>query len=468
MPKAPPTARQTQEPQLWPVVGRHVDALNAIADGLALIHSILRKDVNPAIALHILAVEYTETRSLVSPVRLLAETLLEATSNPHVDAARDAERSTAIEFINAACEQAHFRVTRRARKDVLSDVGQLIHEIGLERHDLRCVLATDPDDKYVIVAERIPSLVAHAWLIEALFQRLEAFVEADESLSLERNASAWFFECWSEGTDDDDPSYTDFPRLIREREWSLVSRDTLSLDEPVISSFTIDQQRDDVPPRQQRLATAYARSTIGIFEIVAIDGLHITIRDIITGDTHRYHEHAAEANPYPGLLILGRMIPLEDDLWLRSPGAMLITPGGDEFRNSLSTSLTQMSETLPTPIALEWLISTAVFGADVPVALLPAPTVTAARAALIAAQETFMDLGLFTDSAVPPTPERMAEQLESPALESFELNVDQPVAEWLMALYEQAAPDTPRPDRQASKRNKQRRPKQQPTRRRKR
>jgi len=182
-------------------------------------------------------------------------------------------------------------------KDVLSDVGRLIHEIGLERHDLQCVLATDSDDKHVIVAERIPSPVAHAWLIEDLFQRLEAFVAADENLSLERNASAWFFDCWSEGTEDGDTSYTDFPRLIREREWSLVSRDTLSLDEPVISSFTIDQEPADVPPRQQRLATAYAQSTIGIFEIVAVDGLHITIRDTITGQTHRYHEHAAEANP---------------------------------------------------------------------------------------------------------------------------------------------------------------------------
>ena len=297
MAKTPSTPPQTHEPDLWPVVGRHLDALNAIADGLALVHSILGNDANPGIPLHILAGEYPETRDLVSPVRLLAETLVDATSNPHVDAARDAERSTAIEFINAARERAHFRATRRARKDVLSDVGRLIHEIGLERHDLQCVLATDSDDKHVIVAERIPSPVAHAWLIEDLFQRLEAFVAADENLSLERNASAWFFDCWSEGTEDGDTSYTDFPRLIREREWSLVSRDTLSLDEPVISSFTIDQEPADVPPRQQRLATAYAQSTIGIFEIVAVDGLHITIRDTITGQTHRYHEHAAEANP---------------------------------------------------------------------------------------------------------------------------------------------------------------------------
>ena len=467
MAKTPPTPRQIHEPQLWPVVGRDLDTLNAIADGLALVHSILGNDANPGIALHILAGEYPETRDLVSPVRLLAETLIEGALNAPVDASRDAERSAAIESIGAAMKRSQFRATRRTRKDVLDDTGQLIHEIGLERHDVQCVLATDRDDRNVIVADRIPPPVAHAWLIENLLQRMEAFVAVDASLSLERNASAWFFECWSEGTGIGDPSYTDFPRRVREQEWSLVSRDTLSLDEPVTSSFTIDQERDDVPPRQQRLATAYARSTVGIFEIIAVDGLYIAIRDTITGQTHRYHEHSVEADPYPGLLILGRMLPLEDDLWLRSPGAMLITPGGGEFRDSLSTSLTQMSETLPTPIALEWLISTAIYGADVPVSILPAPTVTAARATLMAAQETFMELGLFDDIGVPPTPKGMAQQLESPALESFELGVDQPVAEWLVALYEQAALDTSRPG-QAAKRKKHRRAKQQPTRRHKR
>jgi len=468
MAKAKPTPAQTHEPLLWPVVGRDLETLRAIADGLALVHSILGNEANPGIALHILAGESAQTRELVSPVSLLAEILVEVASNARGDGSRDAERSAAIESINAAIERAHFRATRRARKNAFDDAGQLIHEIGLERHDLQCVLATDGDDRHAMVVDRVPSPVAHAWLIESLFQRMEAFVAVDENLALERDASAWFFECWSDGSEDGDPSYTDFPRRVREQEWSLVSRDTLSLDEPVISSFTIDQKRDDVPPRQQRLATAYARSTVGVFEIIAVDGLYVTIRDTITGQTHRYHEHAAEADPYPGLLILGRMIPLQDDLWLRSPGAMLIMPGGDEFRDSLSTSLTQMSETLPTPIALEWVISTAVFGADVPVSILPAPTVTAARAALIAAQKTFTELGLLDTIGVPLTPEGMAEQLESPALQSFELGVDQPVAEWLMALYEQAALDTPQPGAPAAKRKKRRRAKQQHTRRRKR
>ena len=120
MAKAPATPRRTHEPQLWPVVDRHLDTLNAIADGLALVHSILGKDADPRIALHILAGEYPETRDLVRPVRLLAEILVESASNAPVDASRDAERSAAIESINAALKQAHFRATRRSRNDTLA------------------------------------------------------------------------------------------------------------------------------------------------------------------------------------------------------------------------------------------------------------------------------------------------------------------------------------------------------------
>src|SRR6476620_3684099 len=52
MAKAKPTPAQTHEPLLWPVVGRDLETLRAIADGLALVHSILGNDANAGIALH--------------------------------------------------------------------------------------------------------------------------------------------------------------------------------------------------------------------------------------------------------------------------------------------------------------------------------------------------------------------------------------------------------------------------------
>jgi hypothetical protein len=468
MAKAPPTPHHTPEPQLWSVTGRHLDTLNAIVDGLALIHSILGKDADPGIPLHILAEDYPETRDLVSPVSVLAETLVEAASNAHVDAAREAERSAAIDDVKAAIEREHFRTTRRARKDALSDAARLIQEIGLERHDLRCVLATDHDERSAIVVDRVPSSVADAWLIETLFQRMEAFVAADENLAVERDASAWFFECWSDDASADDSAYTDFSRMIREQEWSLVSRDTLSLDEPVVSSFTIDQARDDVPPRQQRLATAYAQSTVGIFEVMAVDGPTVTVRDVGNGQTHRYHEHNEDAKPYPGLLILGRMLRVEDDLWLRSPGAIIISSVADDYSAFLSKTLTTFSEDLPTPIALEALISLSVYQATVPVSRLPVPTIAAAHDALAAVDGMLEAIGVFDDEDDDNLLTESVEQRDAAEQERFEQRVDQALGAFIGALNDQIELDSPRPAAQPAKRKKPPRAKQQPTRRRKR
>ena len=463
MAKAKLGPRRTDEPQVWPVVGQHLDTLNAIADGLALVHSILGKDAVPGIALHILAGEYPETRDLVSPLSLLGESIVEAASNAHVDASRDAERTAAIESINAAIERAHFRTTRRARKDAFGDAGRVIREKGLE-HDRLCILATDRDDRNVIVVDRVTPPVAYTWQIEDLFQRAEAFVDADDNLALERAASAWFFECWSEGSEADD---TDFSHMVREQEWSLVSRDTLSLDEPAIASFAVDQKPDDVPLREQQLATGYLRSSVGIFEIVAVEGPYVTVRDATNGQTHRYYEHNEEADPSPGLLILGRMIPLDQEMWLRSPGAIIITSMADDYSAFLSQTLTKFSEDLPTPIALEALISIVIFEATVPSPRLPAPTIAAAHATLAAVDDMLEAIGVFDDEADENVFVESVEQLNALEEERFQQRVDQPLADWIGALTEQIELESPRPDAQAPKRKKRRRAKQ-PARRRKR
>ncbi len=459
---------KTTEPYIWPVVGEHLDTLNAISCGLALLQSRLGGSADLPAPADIVAAEYPEDSDLLDLIRLLAEILVGEVAGADAAESRNAERSEAIAAINAVLEEARFRVTRRARSDALGDAGELLRETGLEFHDLECTLATDRDGKDVIVALRLHPMTAHASLIGRLFQRAEAFVDADENLAIEHAASGWFFDRWSEGMLDGDPAYTNFPRMVREQEWSLVSRDTLSLDEPIIASFTTDQEPADVPPRQQRLATAYARSTVGIFEVTAVDGPVVTVRNTSDGQVQRYHEHSPEAQPYPGLLILGRLIPLEDDLWLRSPGAVIIASESDQFRDMLTGTLTSLCETLPTPIALEGLISTAVYGAKVPVPDHPAQTIAQAQGMVTMVLDMLQDIGLLTDVPEAQAPAEVLDQLQSPALGLFGLGVDQPMAEWLGALFEQASLDTTPTRSSTSKRKQQRRAKQQQARRRKR
>jgi len=466
MAKANPAPRQADELDIRPVVDHHRVTLNSIVHGFALMDSLIGKHAGPETPLDILAAEFPETNDILRPIRVLAEILVDGIANKRADDFRAAERSEAIKAIDAAARRAGFRITRRPRHAVLGGAGELIREIGLEFHDLQCILATDADDKDLILIDPLPSPVAHMWLIERLLQRADTLVSVDENLMVERSASAWFFDCWSDGTQPGDPAYVEFPRMVREQEWSLVSRDTLSLDEPVISLFTADQKPEDVPPRQQHLATAYVQSTVGVFEIVAVDGPYGTVRDMSNGQTHRYYEHSEEADLRPGLLILGRMIPLQDDLWLRSPGAIIVSSPDDAFRDHMATTLTSLSESLATPIALEALISLAVYGAKVPVARLPAPTIAAAHAALADVDDMLEAIGLFDidDADIPPDD---VERRNAAEQERFEQRVDQPVGDWIAALTEQVDLDRPRPDAHAAKRKK-RRAKQQQARRRKR
>jgi hypothetical protein len=451
------------EPTVWRVVGEDAVSLQAMVNGLAFISSKLPfhdSEISPDIS----AAEFPETKDLVRPVRLLAEILVARAAGAGVNS-RGADRSSAIRAIDTAVQSARFRISKRRYDDALSDAAELIREIGHEYHDIDCGLEIEPDDTVVIVFVRVDLPVAYVSLFGRLMQRADSYMACDTTLALERAASTWYFYRWSDGTDAGDPLYVEFPRTVREHEWSIVSRDSLALDAPVMMSLASDESVD-LPPRQRLLAAAFARSTVGIFEVTSVDGSRVIVRDVRDGLTYVVHEHDSEADPVPGVLILGRLIPIADDFWLRSPGALLLEPRDAVYRDALVEPFAAMSEQLPTPIALEAIISIAIYGATVPVDMFPAPTIAEAQAVLVEATELLAELGLIGDvppADVPPgdvlqgdVPETMLEQLDSPALGLFGLGVDQPMAEWLAALATQAALDAPRARRGQDEGRKQR------------
>jgi len=224
MAKAKPALRQADELDIRPVVDHYLATLNSIAHGFALMDSLIGKDIAPGTPLDLLAAEVPETSDILRPIRVLTEILVDGVANARAADFRAAERSEAIEAVNAAVRQARFGLSRSARRYALGDAGELVREIGLEFHDLQCILATNADDKDVIVIDPVPSPVAHMWLIERLLQRADALVSVDENLMVERSASAWFFDCWSDGTEPGDPAYVEFPRMVREQEWNLGAR----------------------------------------------------------------------------------------------------------------------------------------------------------------------------------------------------------------------------------------------------
>ena len=183
----------------------------------------------------------------------------------------------------------------------------------------------------------------------------------------------------------------------------------------------------------------------------------MTVRDLDTSATYRVYEHNEEIAPIVGLLLLGRIIPLDDDLWLRSPGAVIISPGEDSDRETLPSILRKVAEGLPTPIALEGLISTTVYGAKVPLAIRPAPTIAEAQAGLVEVGQVLADLGLLGDDLLPV--EESSDALAEPdlaILDAAGLGIDDAMAEWIAALLEQAALDTRRGEGGGTTRKKRR------------
>jgi hypothetical protein len=460
----PPTADQLT---VWRITGPDATTLEAIVNGLALIWSRLPvrdTEIDP----DILAANFPETRDLARSVRVLVEILVAHATGAGRAPARDAERAEAVRAIDSAVQQARLRISKRRREDALGDAAEIIREVGFEFGDHECALATEQDGTDVIALVQVARPVACVSLLGRLMQRADGYMAADAALALERVASTWYFLRWSSGAWEIDPTDTDFTQMVREHEWSIVSRDTLALDEPIIASLArVDEDGEsDVPPRQRALADAYAQSTVGIFDVVSVDGRHMTVRDVRDDRPYVVHEHNEDVELFPGLLILGRLIPIGDDEWLRSPGALMIAPDDEAHVAELAEALTAMSETLPTPIALEGLISTAIYDADVPLETLPAATIEEAQAVFVEATELLAELGLIGDvppADVPPgdvlqgdVPETMLEQLDSPALGLFGLGVDQPMAEWLAALATQAALDAPRARRGQGEGRKQR------------
>ena len=436
---------------VWPIAGAHAVTLDAVVAGLALVRSMVPRDDAELGPIDIVADMFEDTAEIAGSVRLLVRLLVQELATGHLDAAAAQQRGLALGTITEAVDAARLRVNRARRAMALADVAEIVREMGLEHHDLDCILGTREDGTETIAAVPVAPPAAHVYLMGRLFERADQFMGSDHALSMERSASAWYFARWSSGSIETDEATTEFPRMVREQEWSLVSRDTLGLAEPVIASFVDDGdltgEDDDsiyLPPRQRHLAAALLRSTVGIFEVIDVGGRIMTLRDLSTEAVYRVYEHNEDMAPVAGLLLLGRIIPFDDDVWVRSPGAVVLAPADDTDLGALASMLEQLSEELPTPIALEGLISTIVYGAEVPVAIRPAATIVEAQAALVEVGEVLVDLGLLEDDLPGDGPPDALAEVDMAALDAVGLGIDEPMAEWIGALMEQAALDTPR------------------------
>jgi len=277
------------------------------------------------------------------------------------------------------------RLSREEREAVLDEAALLLQEIALEEFDTYCDINVRRDGTPELYTYPLSPEGAHVSLLEFLFNRAEAVADnADPLLTIERDASAWEFECWSVAPPAGTTSLevASFSRSVREQEYSLAERPTVALGVSVMEQLAVDDGFAELFPRQHHLARSLTASLVGVFECVALDGARATLRSALDGQTYEVFEHMIPVTYAVGWLCLGRLLPFDGTLCLRSPGMIFVKPNGPTLALDAVRALERYDEVLPPALTLEAVIASVVFGLTVPRPTKPMRSRADARVAL--------------------------------------------------------------------------------------
>jgi hypothetical protein len=325
-----------------------------------------------------------------------------------------------------------------AEDDVaLVAAAELLREIGLEELDRSVNLVTEATGAHALVSHPVPSETAHVWLSGRLYDRVEAFVATDPLLTVERAASAWWFDQWSAVTRR--PSQEEqFSREVREQEWSFVERETVTLGAPVMTAICEQPFFDHVPPKQQRLARALRRSFPGLFEVRSTRDYTTVLEGLLDGREYVIHEHNQPVMYHSGFLGLGRLIPFEQGGYLRSPGMLFLLPPDASTGTLLTAAIERGRGELDLAILIESLISVIAWQTRVPRAVSPASSAKEAGRVLEALRVALDAAGLRQPALLDEVPENVREMAQRDGAQLFSYPIDDVLGAWIAALDEQS------------------------------
>src|SRR5689334_4944826 len=149
--------------RLWPIEGSRATMLDAIVSGLASLRSALPRSAELPADLDIVASAMPDGATIAETVRLLVTALM---SEMMADQGQLSlfTAGTSAELEGLARAAASFPVSAAQRRDALGYAAAIIREVGLERYDLDCQLASEKDGTAVIVSAPVPVATAHVWL----------------------------------------------------------------------------------------------------------------------------------------------------------------------------------------------------------------------------------------------------------------------------------------------------------------
>jgi hypothetical protein len=248
------------------------------------------------------------------------------------------------------------RSLRHVRESHLAPAASALREQALENHDSELLLGEQRGVGMVALTGPVTAAQAHAWLLGAVYERVEGWIEDSGVPALEREASRWYFERWRSARVQ---RGDEFARVVREQEFSLVEREIVTLGTSAVEHVVAGGLLGDAGRKQRRVAAALPHSRCGVWEVMERSGEWTELRHPLGRHRFRVAEHAPE-HPYgAGDVMLGRLIPLDDDTWLRSPGAAIIPGMPYGFAQSLAEGIEEGSEEMPFQVVLEAALHTA-------------------------------------------------------------------------------------------------------------
>ena len=332
------------------------------------------------------------------------------------------------------------RQSRVDRREAFEEAASLIREVGLEEFDVSCDLVTW-DGTTELFAYPLSPEGAHVALLEYLFQRAEAEAEdLDPLLAVERDASFWEFSCWSVSPP---PGpllvvVNEFPRTVREQEYSLVERSTIALGTPVIDELAHDVGFAELLPRQHRLAAALTESFVDVFECLTLEGSRATMRSLSDGRTFQVHEHMKPIQYMPGWIAAGRLLPFDDDTYLRSPGMLFFKPHDPADMQSSVRVFDGLRATVSPALAVEAFISSGMFGVPVPREVKPARSRADAHTLLAMIDDIVADAELDREEPSSDVYYVPGHHRESSSPRAGGIRLDETVQAYIAALDQQA------------------------------
>jgi hypothetical protein len=341
-----------QEPELVPVRGEIADVVYAIAATAIIMDQVFAVPVEVEDTLTALAESLAHSVVLHALGRAVAPAeVMREMGAAQVEHLRDLAGQMGVRLPATLADVS---------TEVLSEATALLRNTALEYAEHEMLLGTHAEDGLVLFVSPVTEVQAYVWTLGPMYERIEKWVLDDDLRIMERGAAHWWFSRWAP------PGRMEehlFAREVREREFALVDRPFLALDDRTAIEHLADTgELDAFPPKQRHMAMQLLESEVGVWEVLERDGDESVFRAPLDGRLYRVREHAPEHRVEAGSLALGRLIPFGDGTWLRSPGVVFFPADSPGQARTLAQAIGPDTGPLPDVAKIEMLISTMATG----------------------------------------------------------------------------------------------------------